>query len=208
MTAPELSVELEVSVRTIMRDIEALGVAGIPVYSVRGPQGGFEIWGGFKSVLRAMSADEAAALALMAAPGHASALGLGDVVERARRKLRNAMPAELAVEAEALDHQLVIDAEPWGGGVPIQALQFLTVAIKRRREIRVQPVGGSELTVHPLGLAHKVGEWWLVAVVDSMVQAFRVIELRGYATTGSRFERPVDFDLSTWWRNHVATASP
>ena len=199
MSARQLADELGVSRRTVMRDNDALGAAGVPVYSTRGPDGGFRIWEGFRTELRTLTADEAAGLSLLGIPQVAGLLGFGEAAARVRLKVEQALPPELANEMAIVDQRFHHDPTPWDDAVPSAALAFFSTAIRYRRVVRTHVGATADVLLHPLGLILKAGEWFLVAEVDGVPDAFAVTRLHGYGTTGQRFPYPEDFDLAEFW---------
>src|SRR4051794_17582454 len=110
VTAAELAEELEVSVKTARRDLEALAMAGIPVYSQAGKGGGWSLLGGARTDLSGLTADEARTLFLVAGPSSTVA----PEAKAALRKLVQALPATFRADAEAAASAVVLDAARWG----------------------------------------------------------------------------------------------
>ena len=206
LTAPRLARELEVSERTVLRDIEALETAGVPIISVRGPQGGFELIEGFRTQLTGLRDDEAAALSLLGPPGAAELLGMGPALARARLKLGQARSPEANGAADSFAGRFHHHPRPWSGEAPKDELRFLQTAITRQREVsaKTSAAAAGAATLRPLGLVLKAGDWYLVAEIASAVAAFPVGELLDLTTTGRRFERPDRFDLAAFWERWLA----
>src|SRR5206468_11024491 len=128
-TAAELSEELEVSVRTIYRDVDALSQAGVPIYAERGPGGGVRLVDGYRTRLTGLTPDEAEGLFLSGLPGPAAELGLGTVVSAAQLKVLAALPAELRSRASRLVERFHLDAIAWSHGIePVPHLATVSVA--------------------------------------------------------------------------------
>ncbi|MQS09826.1 helix-turn-helix transcriptional regulator, partial [Streptomyces alkaliphilus] len=167
MTARELAAELEVSVRTVHRDIEALGASGVPVVAERGPLGGFRLVDGYRTRLTGLSDAEAGALVLTGVPRAARELGLGALLATARLKVRAALPAEPAERARLVEERFHLDAPAWfreGDAVP--HLETVALAVWERRVLHAHYRrwrGEVHRELLPLGMVLKGGVWYLVA---------------------------------------------
>lgn len=204
VTAPEVARELEVSERTARRDLDALAMAGVPVYSTRGRGGGWRLVGGARTDLSGLTASEARALFLIASPASAAT----PVVRAALRKLVRALPEPFRVQAEAASSSLVIDPQRWGSGRveprPPRFLDELQDAVIRGVQVRLGYVDGTgaetERTVHPWGIVAKGPWWYLVAGTEAGRRTFRIDRVSSADPTGDPALRPADFDLATSWR--------
>jgi predicted DNA-binding transcriptional regulator YafY len=206
MTAQELADELEVSVRTVYRDVEALGAAGVPVYADRGPAGGYQLLDGYRTRLTGMTTEEAESLFLAGMPGPAAELGLGSVLAAAQLKLMAALPAELRSRAGRIQERFLLDTPGWFRGAdqtPHLAAIAEAVWNQRRLRIRYRRWGGQGIevsrTVDPLGLVLKAGIWYLAAQAEEQVRTYRVSRVLELEQLREPFERPGDFDLTGFW---------
>jgi predicted DNA-binding transcriptional regulator YafY len=207
-TAAELARELEVSVRTIHRDVDALSASGVPIYADRGPHGGIRLVDGYRTRLTGMTADEAEALFLAGVPGPAAELGLGTVVAAARLKVLAALPTELRARASRLVERFHLDAAAWyHADEPVPLLGPLSEAVWESQRIQIAYDRGDKTVdrvLDPLGLVLKAGVWYLIAAADGQPRTYRVSRVARVTPTDERIERPEGFDLAAFWTESSA----
>lgn len=213
MTAQQLADRLEVSVRTIYRDVDSLHAAGVPLYGEAGLQGGYQLLEGYRTQLTGLTTDEAESLFLAGLPGPAAELGLGAVVTTAQLKLMAALPAELRERAERIQDRFHLDAPGWyRPGEPVPRLAAVADAVWNQRQTRVRYrrwAAPREVirTLEPLALVLKAGTWYLVArSVDGSRQprTYRVSQILELHTLDDVFERPEDFNIAAYWAGYLA----
>ncbi|MFF3377673.1 helix-turn-helix transcriptional regulator [Streptomyces sp. NPDC002680] len=203
MTAAQLAEELEVSVRTVYRDMEALSAAGVPLYGDAGHAGGYRLLDGYRTRLTGLTADEAEALFLAGAPGPAAELGLGPFLAAAQLKVRAALPAELRAHADRVAGRFHLDAPGWYADADdTPYLPAVADAVWRGRVLRVRYRRWREPTdverwLEPYGLVLKAGRWYVVAGPGP--RTFRVDQILELAACDEEFERPEGFDLAGYW---------
>lgn len=205
LTASELAQRLEVSTRTIYRDMEALSGAGVPVFAAPGPNGGCTLVDGYRTRLTGLTPDEAEALALSGVPDAAADLGLGTVLAAAQVKMDAALPPELQRRAARVRERFHLDAPSWFARTePVPQLAALARAVweERRTEIiyhRSDQV--VERTIDPLGLVLKGGRWYLVAGAGKAREprSYRVSRVESARVRDDPVRRPEDFDLAAYW---------
>ncbi|MDC2957754.1 YafY family protein [Streptomyces gilvifuscus] len=203
MTAAQLAEELEVSVRTVYRDVEALSAAGVPLYGDAGHAGGYRLLDGYRTRLTGLTADEAEALFLAGAPGPAAELGLGSVLAAAQLKVRAALPAELRAHADRVGGRFHLDAPGWyADAEETPHLTAVADAVWHSRVLHVRYRRWAEPTdverrLEPYGLVLKAGRWYVVAGPGP--RTFRVDQILRLADPGEEFTRPCDFDLAAYW---------
>src|SRR5258706_8893600 len=202
-TAAELARELEVSVRTIHRDVDALSASGVPIYADRGPHGGIRLVDGYRTRLTGMTADEAEALFLSGLPGPAAELGLGTVVAAARLKVLAALPVELRARASRLVERFHLDAAAWyHADEPVPLLGPLSEAVWESQRIQIGYNRGDKTVdriLEPLGLVLKAGAWYLIAEADGQPRTYRVSRMTRVTALDEKVERPADVDLAAFW---------
>jgi predicted DNA-binding transcriptional regulator YafY len=204
VTASEVALELEVSERTARRDLEALAMAGVPVYSMQGRGGGWRLLGGARTDLSGLTASEARALFLVAGPASTAT----PAVKAALRKLVRALPEPFREQAEAAATSVVIDARLWGSSQleprPPRFLDELQETVIRGVQVRLGYVDrkGSETerTVHPLGIVAKGPTWYLVSNTEAGRRTFRIDRVSSVELTDDPVQRPEGFDLAESWR--------
>lgn len=207
VTAAELADELEISVKTARRDLEALAIAGIPVYSQAGKGGGWSLIGGARTDLSGLTAAEARTLFMIAGPSSTAT----PAAKAALRKLVQALPETFRADAEAAASAIVLDPAGWGGTVvPRPAhLDVLQQAVIDGVQVRLtysdRSRSLSERTVHPLGLVAKGSLWYLVADTEAGMRTFRVERVRAVEVTADPVVRPEGFDLGATWQSIVDT---
>ncbi|MGW6978941.1 helix-turn-helix transcriptional regulator [Streptomyces sp. NPDC054932] len=204
MTAPQLAAELEVSVRTIHRDIEALGASGVPVLADRGPAGGYRLAEGYRTRLTGLTDAQAGSLFLAGAPGPAQELGLGADLAAAQLKLQAALPAALSERARRIQDRFHLDAPAWFREAdPVPHLARIAEAVWDQRVLRTHYRrwrGEVRRDLHPLGLVLKGGIWYLVADVEGAARTYRVSRFLAVDTAAEHFERPAGFELAAYWQ--------
>jgi|tagenome__1003787_1003787.scaffolds.fasta_scaffold20981122_4 predicted DNA-binding transcriptional regulator YafY len=207
MTAPELARRLDVSERTIRRDLEALLLSGLPLYSERGRRGGWALLDGPAINLSALTPQEAQALFLVTGPELLTGLGLEQGVTSAVRKLIEALPATTREQADRTRQAIHIDPTRWGRTaqpapatlVPLRDAVIAGVQV----DLTYAPPGAETAVhrVHPYGLVSKSAIWYLVAGADAGLRTFRVSWTTNAEVTTEAVERPDDFDLIRAWED-------
>lgn len=205
MSAGDLAERLEVSRRTVYRDIDALSGAGVPVVTDRGPNGGCSLLGGYRTDLTGLTEAELEALLAFGGRGPAADLGLGPELEQASRKLAVAARPS---GAGRLQERVLIDGEGWfrAGSVPSHLARVQDALWSDRRlhlSYRRSLDRVVERTVEPYGLVCKAGTWYMLAGVDGAPRVYRVSRIEDAELTEETFVRPSGFDLKSTWAAQV-----
>ena len=203
VTADEVAQELEISPRTARRDLEALGMAGLPVYSIAGRHGGWRLAGGGRTDLSGLTAAEAQALFMVAGPSAATTPEL----KAALRKLVRALPEQFRPAAEHAASAVVIDERSWERSAPPRPVPPMLATVQRAvvegRQLTLDYTSRarehSSRLVEPLGLAAKGASWYLVADTGAGRRSFRVDRIVSATPTGQPAARPEGFDLGAAW---------
>jgi predicted DNA-binding transcriptional regulator YafY len=205
MTAQSLADELEVSVRTIYRDVDSLHAAGVPLYGDAGPSGGYQLLDGYRTRLTGLTEQEAESLFLAGLPGPAADLGLGVAVSAAQLKLMAALPSPMRDRAARMATRFHLDAPAWyydPERSPFLGLVADAVWRERLLEVRYRRWRSPEdvtRVLRPLGLVLKAGRWYLVARGSDRISTYRVSQIQAAAVLDESFERPEGFDLAAHW---------
>jgi predicted DNA-binding transcriptional regulator YafY len=208
MTARELAERLEVSERTIYRDVSALSLAGVPVYSERGPGGGCALMDGYRTSLTGLTEAEARTLVISGAQKPLADLGLGGAVEAALLKLQAALPAPQRDDAERARQRVYLDPAGWGQPDATPHLSTIQAAVWSDRRLQMGYRKGNgqvaEYLLDPLGLVAKASVWYLVGGVEDELRTFRVSRVRSAELTDEPCRRPEGFDLAAYWAESSA----
>ncbi|MCF6525817.1 YafY family protein [Streptomyces sp. JJ36] len=216
LTAAELAAELEVSERTVARDVQALSEAGVPVYADRGRTGGYRLIGGYRTRLTGLGRTEAEALFLSGVPAALRQMGLADTASAARLKVSAALLPDLADAQDTAAQRFHLDAPGWWQEPPTPPLlpaladavwDDRTVAVRYRRRD-----GEVERELEPYGLVLKAGVWYLAAraagrrgpAPGTGFRVYRVDRCTAVTPGEERFRRDPEFDLPAFWARQAA----
>ncbi len=210
MTASALAEKLEVSRRTILRDINALSTAGVPIYASGGHGGGIALDEQYHSTLAGMKEAEIRTLFLNDVQPILTELGLGDAGASSLAKLRAILPERHLTAVDAMRQRILIDPTWWwheqDASAWWDALQravyedyLIDVDYERYDGQMVRRV------LEPYSLVAKSSVWYLVAVHAGARRTYRVQRLRRVEVLEQHFVREADFDLPTYWRTHMTT---
>ena len=203
ISAQALADELEVSVRTVYRDVDHLSSAGVPVTATRGAAGGFELIDGWRTRLTGMTPTEAQAMFLAGAPDAAHQLGFGEAAASAQLKLLAALPQQWQADARRVGSRFHLDPVGWYRSADrTEHLSAVAQAVwsDRRLSVRYESWKGvTDRVIEPLGLVQKAGEWYVVAQTKKQLRTFRLSRIQHLAVRPGTFTRPRKFDLPKHW---------
>jgi predicted DNA-binding transcriptional regulator YafY len=217
VTARELAAELEVSERTVYRDVTALSIAGVPVYTERGPGGGIRLVDEYRSNLTGLTREEVQALYMISVPEPLTQLGFGQELHAAMLKLAASLPSFLRSDQELARQRVLIDPEPWEHDRRTLPVPFLHTVQKAVWEgliiqVRYQLVAGPQIdslrvVLHPYGLVAKAGKWYLVAWNIDHPTVLRVDSIVEAQILDESFILPPDFNLQSFWQEWCSLQS-
>lgn len=204
LSAQALADELEVSVRTVYRDVDELSASGVPVWADRGRLGGFQLQPGWRTRVDGLTAPEAQAMFLGGLPGPAAELGLGEAMASAQLKLLAALPDGWREDARRVSTRFHIDPIDWyRGPAATDHLPAIAQAVwgERRMVVRYESWNGvSQRRLDPLGLVLKAGVWYVIAASGGQApRTYRLSNILELAVSDERFMRPGAFELSAYW---------
>jgi len=213
-SAPALARALEVSVRTVYRDIDQLSAAGVPVWGEQGRHGGFQLREGWRTQLTGLTVPEARAIFMTGLPGPAAELGLGEAMATAQLKLLAALPADWQADAQQVASRFHLDAIDWfRSAAPPPQLKAVAEAVwlSQRLSLRYESWQGvGQRVVEPLGLVLKAGTWYMAArrgdaasrqqdSPPNEARVYRLSAIQSLELLPETFQRPPQFDLAAWW---------
>jgi predicted DNA-binding transcriptional regulator YafY len=203
MTAHDLADRLEVSERTIYRDLAALSAAGIPVYTESGPGGGCALLDGYQTRLTGLTEAEVRALSLLPVAGLVAALGMSQEMERARLKLIAALPEAARQVAQQVQERILFEPiqppTPAVGPYLHMIQQALWHNWKLWLTYREANLATGDVEVEPYGLVAQAGEWYLVGQVAGVLHSLDLRRIQTVHLMAEPFARPADFDLAAYW---------
>ncbi len=210
LSAPTLARELQVSLRTVYRDVDQLSAAGVPIWAETGRAGGICLREGWRTQLTGLTAPEAQAVFMAGLPGPAAELGLGEAMAAAQLKLLATLPPQARGDAQQVAQRFHLDPVDWfRSAAPPPHLQAVAHAVWQQRRVAMRYeswAAVSERTVEPLGLVLKAGTWYLAARAParSEVRAYRLAAVETLLVLDEHFDAPPRFDLASWWRASTA----
>jgi len=210
LRAEELASELEVSARTIYRDIDALSASGVPVYADGGPGGGYSLLEGYRTELTGLSPEETEALLLLSLPGPLADLSISKKLKTAVLKVVSAAPPDLAQSESRMRQRLYLDPASWfSPGDEPRFLDELQNCVWRDQkawmEYSDKKSAKSGREICPYALVAKAAIWYLVADTEKGMRVFRVSRISSIKPLDARFERPENFDLRDFWEEWSGT---
>ncbi len=207
LTARQLAAELEVSERTIYRDVEALSAAGVPIYAEHGPGGGLALIDSYRTNLTGLNEGELHALFMvLSVPGPLDRLGVSQELKSALQKLSAALPEAQRASEESAHRRFYLDWSWWfHAQEPVPHLSTVRQAVWEERRLRLHYLTyllyPTEIEVEPYGLVAKAGLWYLVAGIGGRPRVYRISWLLDAALLDETFDRPPGFDLSQFWQH-------
>lgn len=207
LSASELARRLEVTPRTVVRDIDALSTAGVPVYAERGRRGGYALLPGYRPAAETLTAEESRALFLAVGGQLSTSLGVDRDFQRALRKLSSGLPEEHVRSVGHTLDRVLFDPEGWGRvrpGGPVH-LPVTLAAVEQDRRLRIgyRSRGAQQVrtrTIDPWGLVQAAGTWYLIAAHRGSPRTYRLDRIQRLEVLSARAHRPPGLDLAAVWQ--------
>ncbi len=204
--AGELARQLEVSERTIYRDLDALSGIGVPIYAEPGPNGGYALLEPYRTDLTGLSKSEVQALVAFTSNDSLSDIGLGQSLKTGLAKLAASLPAVQKLAVDHLRERLYVDTVPWfQEKEEAPELQTVLEAVQQDNQLRFgyQKWEGEtqERQVNPYALVAKAGSWYLVAETERRMRVYRISRMISAELLETTFQRRPDFDLPSFWNS-------
>jgi predicted DNA-binding transcriptional regulator YafY len=208
LSGRELAEQLEVSERTVHRDMEALSASGVPIFALRGSQGGWQLDENWRTEVPGLSETEMRAL-LMAQPRSLGDPRLVAAAEAAYNKLIASLPKPMRQQAAVIRERLHVDPAGWHvTGEDLSMLPAVQDAVAHERRLAFEYTrsdGDRALrTVDPLGIVAKGATWYLVARAPNGLRTYRISRMSDVTPLGVTFKRPPGFDLAGYWKKSTA----
>jgi predicted DNA-binding transcriptional regulator YafY len=205
MSARELARALEVSERTIYRDVEALSLAGVPIYAESGRDGGYALLDSYRTTLTGLTEGEVRALFMLSIPAPLIELGVSQHLRGALLKLSAALPESRRQDEERVRQRFYLDSSWWHqGDEPVAYLQTIHQAVWEDRKLQISyrlPFSlGIQQVVDPYGLVAKAGVWYLVYAHNQSIRVHKIADLLEVCLLPEHFEHPDEFDLASYWQ--------
>ncbi|MFN2237645.1 MAG: helix-turn-helix transcriptional regulator [Anaerolineales bacterium] len=210
VTASDLAAELEVSERTVYRDVTALSISGVPVYAERGPGGGICLVEQYRSNLTGLTREEVRALYMIGIPQPLAQLGFGPDLRGAMLKLAASLPSSLKSDEALARQRVYLDPEPWDRyrkPVTMPFLQTIQQAVWQGRVLHIRyelfagpQIDSLDVVLVPYGLVAKGGEWYLVAQQEDHIAVLPVDRVIAAQIQDKSFQMPPDFNLESFWK--------
>jgi predicted DNA-binding transcriptional regulator YafY len=209
MTARDLANKLEVSERTILRDMDALSSAGVPVIAERGAGGGWSLIEEYQTKLTGLTPAEIQSLFLARPPQLMADLGLKQAQDGAWIKLQASLPAGVRQHAQFVQQRVLIDARGWrDASESASSLPVLLDGLWQDKQVRFLYENvlceAAQRTVDPLGVVARGSTWYLIAVRDTELRTYRVSRIKELEILDIPASRPSDFDLAEYWKRSAA----
>jgi predicted DNA-binding transcriptional regulator YafY len=203
MKAQTLAQKLGVSRRTILRDIEALSLAGIPIYAEGGHGGGISLDENYRTTLTGLKENELRTLFISSNNSLLNMIGLGEAAHSTHLKLSAALPSRHQSMLEQVRQRLYIDPIWWWHDTqPVAYWTQLQQAVFEDRRIHAV-YGDNERILEPYGLVAKASQWYLIAQREGELRIYRISRFQSITLLDATFQRPPDFDLTTYWHQHI-----